>query len=246
MAPGKANQPPATDGSGTPMAPDRPGASIAGFVSRLTQQTGDLHVGRYAPDSLPGSDPALGLAILTCMDARVDLASRLGISPGDAHILRNAGGRVTPDVIRSLLLSVRLMNVREVGILHHTSCALEGMDNDLLARRIGIRSMDFLPFASLQDSVRADVIRVVSEGILPAGSIVWGAVYDLATGQIQVTHGPMTVTPQYRRLARRPRLGLRPSRGPHEDLASGNDRERVSVAGRAGLEGWCAGPGLPG
>jgi carbonic anhydrase len=140
------------------------------------------------------SNPALSLAILTCMDARLDIWGRLGISSGDAHILRNAGGRVTPDVIRSLHLSVGLMNVREIGILHHTNCGLEGTDNESLAKRIGVSTIDFLPFQSFHDSLRADMEEVLKAGVLPAGGIVWGGVYTLGAEKIKLVHGPVEVT----------------------------------------------------
>ncbi len=170
----------------------------ASFVSRLPPDNGDQLENRDITTPVPSGDPALGLAIVTCMDARLDLGSRLGITIGDAHILRNAGGRVTPDVIRSLHLSVKLMNVREIGILHHTNCGLGGTDNDTLARRTGIDSIDFLPFQRPQDSASADVTEVLRAGILPVGGIVWGAVYRLDVDQIGVVRGPVAVTRPWR------------------------------------------------
>jgi carbonic anhydrase len=169
------------------------------FVSRLARHTGEEIDWREAPTSRSSSKPALCLAIVTCMDARLDLANKLGISIGDAHILRNAGGRVTSDVVRSLLLSVNLMNVREVGVLHHTNCGLAGTDNDTLARCTGVDGIDFLPFQSLHDSVNVDVTAVLQAGILPIGGIVWGAVYKLGTDQISVVCGPISVTRPPRR-----------------------------------------------
>jgi carbonic anhydrase len=191
---GAADEPSTTRGSGTLVAADGQPALTASFVSRLLPDTGDQPESRDTSIPLPSSDPALGLAIVTCMDARLDLGSRLGISIGDAHILRNAGGRVTPDVIRSLHLSAKLMNVREIGILHHTNCGLGGTDNDTLARRTGVDSIDFLPFQRPQDSARADVTAVLLAGILPVGGIVWGAVYRLDIDQIGLICGPVAVT----------------------------------------------------
>lgn len=172
-------------------------SSAASFVSRLAQQAGEEVDWREAPTA--SSSPALSLAIVTCMDARLDLANQLGISIGDAHVIRNAGGRVTPDVVRSLLLSVKLMNVREVGVLHHTNCGLAGTDNDTLARLTGVDGIDFLPFQSLHDGVNVDITTVLQAGILPVGGIVWGAVYKLSSDQISVVRGPISVTRPPRR-----------------------------------------------
>ncbi len=180
--------------SDTPAAADRPGASVGRFVSRLARDETDQLESHDPRIPVPSSDPALSLALLTCMDARLDIPGRLGIAIGDAHILRNAGGRVTEDVVRSLHLSVSLMNVSEIGILHHTNCGLRGTDNDTLARRTGVKSIDFLPFKSFRDSLSADVAEVLRAGILPTGGVVWGAVYSLGTEQISVIHGPIEVT----------------------------------------------------
>ncbi len=185
-------------------------APAASFVSRLARDedgTGWLD----APALLPNGNPALGLAVVTCMDARLDPASRLGIAVGEAHILRNAGGRITPDVIRSLHLSVGLMNVREIGILHHTSCGLEGADNPTLEMLTGARGIDFLPIQHLRDSVTTDINKLLRARILPVGGIVWGAVFSLGTNQAYVLCGPITVTQRGERGgrggSRRPRGG---------------------------------------
>lgn len=145
------------------------------------------------PAALPNAEPALRLAIVSCMDARLDINRALRIDTGDAHILRNAGGRITPDVIRSLTLSVRLLKVREVGIVHHTGCGLEGVDNDALADRTGVVGMDFLPFRTVAESLAADVDAVRRSGLLPRHAVVWGARYDLATGELAVVCGPIVV-----------------------------------------------------
>jgi carbonic anhydrase len=177
-----------TDGRGVP---------AASFVSRLAgDENGQDWRDTLGP--LPSSNPGLSLAIVTCMDARLDPQSRLGIAVGDAHILRNAGGRVTADVIRSLHLSVGLMNVREIGILHHTGCGLEGVDNLTLETRTGARGIDFLAFQDLRHSVSTDVNELLRAGILPTGGIVWGAVYSLGTHQAYVIRGPITVTERRR------------------------------------------------
>src|SRR5690606_40410802 len=118
---------------------------------------------------------ALRLAIVSCMDARLDINRALRIGNGDAHILRNAGGRITPDVIRSLTLSVRLLKVREVGIVHHTGCALEGVDNEALAHRTGVVGMDFLPLRTVAESLADEVDAVRRSGLLTRHDVMWGA-----------------------------------------------------------------------
>ena len=139
---------------------------------------------RFHPDTLTAR-PTRGLAILTCMDARLDLFRFLGLEIGDSHILRNAGGRATDDAIRSLVVSSHTLGTREFGVIHHTGCGLEGVDNAALQAELGT-DIDFLPFDDLEASVRADVERIEACELLPAGRVVWGAVYDVHTGKLEV------------------------------------------------------------
>jgi carbonic anhydrase len=132
------------------------------------------------------SEPARHLVILTCMDARLDLFGALGLEVGDAHILRNAGGRASPDAIRSLVVSAHLLGTREVGVVHHTKCGLEGSTQGSLSERTGVAGLDFLAFADLDESVREDVAIIRGCGLLPAGFVVWGAVYDVDTGALRL------------------------------------------------------------
>lgn len=108
---------------------------------------------------------------------------------GDAHILRNAGGRVSADVVRSLIVSCHLLGTREVGVIHHTNCGLEGTDEDV-ALRTGVAGIDYLSFANLEDSVREDVDLIRRTGHLPDGVVIWGAVYDVDSGAISVVAEP--------------------------------------------------------
>src|SRR4051794_17024023 len=104
--------------------------------------------------------PARRLAVLTCMDARLDPARALGLEEGDAHVIRNAGGRATDDAIRSLVISQQLLGTREVLVIHHTDCGMLTFTNeqlrDRLRRELGAdaESVDFLPSPDLQASVR--------------------------------------------------------------------------------------------
>lgn len=129
--------------------------------------------------------PARRLVVLACMDARLDLFRSMGLQAGDAHILRNAGGRASADAIRSLVVSAHLLGTREIGVIHHTNCALEGTTNDELARRTD-GGLDYLAFEDVDDSVRDDVAIIRGCGHLPNGFMVWGGVYDVETGAIRI------------------------------------------------------------
>src|SRR5437763_16236989 len=109
--------------------------------------------------------PAKQLAIVTCMDARVNLWRSLGLADGDAHVLRNAGGIVTDDVVRSLSLSQRTMGTREVMLIHHTNCGLE--------------------FPDLEAAVRGAIVAVRNCELLPHRSNARGFIYDVETHAIR-------------------------------------------------------------
>lgn len=134
--------------------------------------------------------PRKGLVVITCMDSRLDVFRMLDLEIGDAHILRNAGGRVTDDTLRSLILSMHAMNTREVFVIHHTGCGLQSVSNDALQAQVheatgeDATHVDFLPFADLAESVREDVGRLRTLPLLPTGITVTGAVYDVHTGTL--------------------------------------------------------------
>jgi carbonic anhydrase len=131
------------------------------------------------------------IAILTCMDARIDLFVGLGVGVGDAFVLRNAGGRVTADVVRSVAVCAYVRGVREFGILHHTDCGLDGVSNAELARRTGLTGVDFLPFDGLAASVREDVDALLAARVLPPDATVWGAVYDVRSAAVDLVCPPL-------------------------------------------------------
>jgi len=130
-------------------------------------------------------------AILTCMDDRVDPMKLLGLQAGEAHIIRNAGGRVTEDTIRSLVVSVTLLDTPEVLVIHHTDCAMGRITNEQLreqARRksnVDVSRLDFLAFTDLDRSVREDVSKISASPFMEKGVVVTGFVYDLSTSQLQ-------------------------------------------------------------
>jgi carbonic anhydrase len=130
------------------------------------------------------------LAIVTCMDARIDVHRILGLREGEAHILRNAGGVVTEDVIRSLTISQRLLGTREIMLIHHTDCGmLTFRDDDLKDRiqaEIGIRlPFAFEAFSDLEEDVRQSIRRLQASPFLPHKDAIHGFVYDVRTGRLR-------------------------------------------------------------
>jgi carbonic anhydrase len=132
--------------------------------------------------------PLSGLAILACMDARLDVEEALGLRTGDAHIIRNAGGLATDDAIRSLIVSQQLLGTGEIVVIQHTGCGLHGADEaalrDRLARETG-RSLDiaFGSFADLEANVRRTVDRLRTHAWLRRGPL-HGCIFDVATGRL--------------------------------------------------------------
>lgn len=139
------------------------------------------------PRSAP---PVRHLAVLTCMDARIDPLRVLGLELGDAHVLRNAGGRASDDAVRSLIVSTHLLGTREIGVIHHTKCGMGGTTQEEIATKTGVDGIDFLPFADVDTSVEEDVQRIRSCGQLAEGVVVWGAVYEVDDGSVRVVAQP--------------------------------------------------------
>ena len=135
--------------------------------------------------------PLSGLAILACMDARLDVEESLGLRTGDAHIIRNAGGLVTDDVIRSLIVSQQLLGTDEIVVIQHTGCGLHDVDEDALRERlaaaVGVTAEDvgieFGGFTDLATSVRAQV-ALLREHQLLRRVPVHGLVFDVRTGRL--------------------------------------------------------------
>ncbi len=138
---------------------------------------------------LPGP-PARKLAVVTCMDARLHPEKFLGLNIGDAHVIRNAGGRVSDDALRSLIISSHLLGTNEYIVIHHTDCGmLTSTNGDLrakLAQETGAdaSNIDFLPFSNLEESVREDIRRIKESPFIPQSIPVRGFVYDVRTGQM--------------------------------------------------------------
>jgi len=152
--------------------------------------------------------PARRFAILTCMDARLDPAKYAGLAEGDAHVIRNAGGRASDDAIRSLVISYKLLGTAEWFVIHHTDCGMEFFTDevirDLLGKSLETAALgpdgfydvgtgpgspeaafiDWLTIADQTGSVRDDVQRIRNHPLVPAGIAIHGYVYDVKSGRL--------------------------------------------------------------
>jgi carbonic anhydrase len=152
--------------------------------------------------------PARGFAILTCMDARLDPAKYAGLSEGDAHVIRNAGGRASDDAIRSLVISYKLLGTKEWFVIHHTNCGMEFFTDEIIRgllassletaelgadgfRDVGTgpgsaeaRYVDWLTITDNAQSVVEDVSRIRAHSLVPGTIPIYGYSYDVATGRL--------------------------------------------------------------
>ncbi len=134
--------------------------------------------------------PTRRVAVLACMDARLRPEDALGLSLGEAHVIRNAGGRVTDDVVRSLMLSTAVLGTREAAVVHHTDCGLLGMTNEILRARIteltgeDASEVDFLPFDDAERTLLDDVLAIERDPRL-AFDAVSGFIYDVRSGRMR-------------------------------------------------------------
>ena len=133
--------------------------------------------------------PGLGLAVVACMDARLDTHALLGIGVGDAHVIRNAGGVVTDDAIRSLTISQRLLGTTSIMLIHHTDCGmLTFRDDDVkdsIEQDTGIRpAFAMEAFPDLDGNIRQSIARIKASPFIPNKDDVRGFVYDCATGSL--------------------------------------------------------------
>lgn len=157
--------------------------------------------------------PARRFAILTCMDARLDPAKFAGLAEGDAHVIRNAGGRASEDAIRSLVISYKLLGTREFFVIHHTNCGMEFFSNEdmrgLLAASLetaqlspqgfrdigtgpGSRAGEFIEWLTIKNQKQAvldDVERIRNHPLVPKSIPVYGFLYDVASGKLIEVEG---------------------------------------------------------
>jgi carbonic anhydrase len=133
--------------------------------------------------------PALGVAVVACMDARLNVYGILGLADGQAHVIRNAGGAVTDDVIRSLAISQRLLGTREIILIHHTECGMLTFTDDefkaAITAETGIRPpWAAEAFPDLADDIRQSIARIQASPFVPHRDQVRGFVFDVATGKL--------------------------------------------------------------
>jgi len=151
-------------------------------------QANAKYVKQFGKGQLP-MPPGRRLAIVTCMDARIIPSRVLGLEEGDAHVIRNAGGRAR-DALRSLVISQRLLGTREVAVIHHTDCGMLTFTNDQLRDQVrreldaDASGIDFLPFANVEQSVRDDIEELRRSRLIPRDVPVRGFVYDVRTGGV--------------------------------------------------------------
>ncbi len=133
--------------------------------------------------------PAKHLAVVACMDARLDTHKLLGLEEGDAHVVRNAGGVVSDDVIRSLVISQRLLGTREIMLIHHTDCGMMGFRDDdvkdAIEAETGLRpAFSLEAFRDLRQDVRQSISRIQANPFIPHKDQIRGFIYDCATGRL--------------------------------------------------------------
>ena len=143
--------------------------------------------------------PARNIAIVTCMDCRLDPAKFAGLAKGDAHVIRNAGGRVTDDAIRSLLISYKMLGTKEWFVIQHTHCGMMGFTNEeareLFASDAHVHGIDateahyidFMPISgTIEENLVRDVRRLRTHPLVPASIVIHGYIYDVHTGRLIV------------------------------------------------------------
>jgi carbonic anhydrase len=149
----------------------------------------DAYAAEFAKADLP-MPPGRRVAVLACMDARLDPARALGLEEGDAHVIRNAGGVATDDALRSLVISQRLLGTEEIVLIHHTDCGMVTFRDDDVKDAIeadtGIRpSFALEAFPDAADDVRQSIRRIVASPFLPHKDHIRGFVYDVKTGRLE-------------------------------------------------------------
>ncbi len=181
-------------------------------VHQEVLKANEQYASTFGENANLGLPPARRFAILTCMDARLDPAKYAGLSEGDAHVIRNAGGRASDDAIRSLIISHKLLGTREWFVIHHTDCGMQLFTDDIIRKLLskslktaiidenGWRNVEesggskeanfisFLTFTDLKQSVVEDVQRIRNHPLVPNDIPIYGYIYDVKSGKlIEVT-----------------------------------------------------------
>jgi carbonic anhydrase len=168
----------------------------------------EQYVASFGAKGALAMPPARQFAILTCMDARLDPAKYAGLSEGDAHVIRNAGGRASDDAIRSLVISYKLLGTREWFVIHHTNCGMEFFSDELMRELLGqsldtaelgadgfhdvgkgpgsseAAYIDWLTIPDRERSVVQDVARIRAHPLVPARIPIYGYVYEVESGKL--------------------------------------------------------------
>jgi carbonic anhydrase len=168
----------------------------------------DTYAGSFGAKSELALPPARGFAILTCMDARLDPAKYAGLAEGDAHVIRNAGGRASDDAIRSLVISYKLLGTREWFVIHHSDCGMEFFTNEVMRGLLessletaalgpdgftdvgtgpGSAEAKYIDWLTISDSAGAvvdDVTRIRNHPLVPGRIPIYGYIYDVRTGRL--------------------------------------------------------------
>ena len=145
---------------------------------------------QHGTTSLPAR-PARQMAILTCMDARIEPFRTLGLRAGDAHVIRNAGGRASDDALRSLIVSTTILGTRTIIVIHHTECGMIQPDNTVIRQQVAETvgtdpgDIDFLPITDLNQSIRDDMATIRDHPLLPDDITVIGFLLDIQTGLLE-------------------------------------------------------------
>lgn len=152
-------------------------------------QNNEVYADSFDKGDLP-VPPAKGVAVVACMDARLNVYGMLGLQEGDAHVIRNAGGVITDDEIRSLTISQRLLGTREIILVHHTDCGMLTFSDDEVKQQIqddvGIKphfSME--AFSDLEEDVRQSITRIQTSPFISHKDSVRGFVYEVETGRLR-------------------------------------------------------------
>jgi carbonic anhydrase len=152
-------------------------------------QNNEAYAESFDKGALP-LPPAKGVAVVACMDARLNVYGMLGLQEGDAHVIRNAGGVITDDEIRSLAISQRLLGTREIVLIHHTDCGMLTFSDDEVKQQIqedvGIKPhFPMEAFTDLEEDVRQSIARIQASPFIPNKDSVRGFVYEVETGRLR-------------------------------------------------------------
>ena len=169
--------------SSKPVCKSRDASRNQHTVTLIARLLDDNDAYATARASVNDAVPGRRLAVLTCMDARIDVFAVLGLHLGEAHVLRNAGGRVTDDVLRSLALSVHVFGIATVVVMQHTRCGLAGVSDEELRGRTGA-DLGFFPIEDHAAALREDIELLGSTPYLEPLAMIAGFVYDVESGRI--------------------------------------------------------------